>query len=140
MYLINNNKMQFIEAVQKPFSVGVPGLYSMLADAHSKFGVLQWEKLFMSAIEYSEGFKVGERLNKLLNWAPHIKKNEFVNDTYFYKGEARTKGSLIKNPDLKNSLKILSKNPYSLNKGILAKNIKKLDNKLSLNDLRNWKL
>ena len=40
MYLINNNKMQFIEAVQKPFSVGVPGLYSMLADAHNKFGIL----------------------------------------------------------------------------------------------------
>ena len=140
MYLVNSNKMQFIEAVQKPFSVGVPGLYSMLADAHNKFGILQWEKLFISAIQHSEEFKVGERLNKLLNWAPHIKKNKFVNDTYFNKGEAKKKGSLIKNLDLKKSLKILSKNPYSINKGILAKKISKsLDNNLSLNDLRNWK-
>ena len=139
MYLINNNKIQFIEAVQKPFSVGVPGLYSMLADAHNKFGALKWEKLFISAIQYSEGFQIEERLNKLLNWAPHIKKDKFVNDTYFYKGEAKKKGTMIKNLDLKKSLKILSKNPYSINKGMLAKKIsEKLDNKLPLNDLRKW--
>ncbi len=139
MYLINNKKMQFIEAVQKPFSVGVPGLYSMLADAHNKFGVLKWEKLFITAIQHSEGFQIGERLNKLLNWAPHIKENKFVNDTYFNRGEAKKKGTLIKNLNLKKSLKILSKNPYSINKGILAKKIsEKLDNKLSLNDLRKW--
>ena len=126
MYLVNNNKMQFIEAVQKPFSVGVPGLYSMLADAHNKFGVLKWEKLFISAIQHSDGFQIGARLNKLLNWAPHIKKNKFVNDTYFNKGEAKKKGTLIKNLDLKKSLEILSKNPYSINKGILAKKYQKV--------------
>ena len=91
MYLINNKKMQFIEAVQKPFSVGVPGLYSMLADAHNKFGVLKWEKLFITAIQHSEGFQIGERLNKLLNWAPHIKENKFVNDTYFKKETEKKK-------------------------------------------------
>ena len=139
MYLINNNKMQFIEAVQKPFSVGVPGLYSMLADAHKKFGALQWEKLFFSAIQHSDGFQIGDRLNKLLNWAPHIKENKFASDIYFNKSVAKKKGSLIKNLDLKKSLEILSKNPYSINKGLLAKKIsKRLDNKLSLNDLKNW--
>ena len=140
MYLINNNKMQFIEAVQKPYSVGVPGLYSMLADAHNKFGILKWEKLFDSAIQHSESFQIGERLNKLLNWAPHIKKNKFVNEIYFNQEGAKKKGSLIKNLDLKKSLETLSKNPYSLNKGVLAKKISEtLDNKLSLNDLRSWK-
>ena len=84
-------------------------------------------------------FKVGERLNKLLNWAPHIKKNKFVNDTYFNKGKAKKEGTLIKNLDLKKSLEILSKNPYSINKGILATKIsERLDNKISLNDLRKW--
>ena len=139
MYLINNNKMQFIDAVQKPFSVGVPGLYSMLADAHNKFGIIKWEKLFVFAIQHSEGFQIGDRLNKLLNWAPHIKKNKFVNDVYFNQNEAKKRGSLIKNLDLKKSLEILSKNPYSLNKGVLAKKISEtLDNKLSLKDLRRW--
>ena len=70
MYLIKDKKMQFIEAVQKNFSVGVPGLYTMLADAHNKFGVLKWESLFTSAIQLSENFQIGVRLNKLLNWAP----------------------------------------------------------------------
>ncbi len=140
MYLINNNKMKFIEAVQKPFSVGVPGLYSMLADAHNKFGVLKWEELFISAIQHSEGFEMGERLNKLLNWAPHIKKNKFVDDIYFHNGKAKKKGSLIKNLNLKESLEILSKNPYSINKGVLARKIsERLDNKLSLEDLQKWK-
>ena len=139
MYLSDNKKMQFIEAVQKPFSVGVPGLYTMLADAHNKFGVLKWEELFISAIQYSEGFQMGERLNKLLNWAPHIKKNKFVYNTYFNKKEAKKKGSFIKNLHLKKSLEILSKNPYSINRGVLAKKISEsLDKKLSLNDLRNW--
>ena len=33
----------------------------------------------------------------------------------------------------------LFKNPYSLNKGVLAKKIsERLDNKLSINDLQNW--
>ena len=92
MYLINNNKIQFIDAVQKPVSVGVPGLYSMLADAHNQFGVLEWENLFASAIKHSEGFEIGARLNKLLDWAPHIKKNKFVNETYFNKGIVKKKG------------------------------------------------
>ena len=140
MYLINNNKMQFIEAIQKPESVGVPGLYSMLADAHKTFGILEWESLFTSAIKHSEGFEIGGRLNKLLNWAPHIKKNKFVSDTYFNNGEAKNKGSLVLNLALKNSLETLSKNPYSLNKGMLAKKISvSLDNHLSLNDLQKWK-
>ena len=67
MYLINNNKMQFIEAIQKPESVGIPGLYSMLADAHKTFGIIEWKSLFTSAIKHSEGFEIGARLNKLLN-------------------------------------------------------------------------
>ena len=140
MYLVNNNKMQFIDAVQKPFSVGVPGLYSMLADAHNKFGFLKWDSLFVTALEHSEGFEIGERLNKLLKWAPHIKKNKFVNDIYFNNGKAKEKGSFIKNLDLKKSLEILSKDPYSINKGIIAKKIaEKLNYNLSLNDLQKWK-
>ena len=92
--------------------------------------------MFFSAIQYSEGFKIGERLNKLLNWAPHIKKNKFVNDIYFNNGKAKEKGSFIKNLDLKKSLEILSKDPYSINKGIIAKKIaEKLNYNLSLNDL-----
>ena len=58
MFLIKDDKkMGFIEAVKNPRSVGVPGLYSMMADAHKNFGILKWEKLFSSAIIHAEGFK-----------------------------------------------------------------------------------
>ena len=36
-----NKKMSFMDALVNPVSVGVPGLYSMLADAHSKNGKLK---------------------------------------------------------------------------------------------------
>ena len=140
MFLINDKKMKFIEAVKKPFSVGVPGLYSMLADAHNEFGILEWKHLFTSALKYSDSFKMGGRLNKLLNWAPHIKNNDYVKNIYFNNNEVKKKGSIVNNLKLKNSLLVLSKDPYSINKGFLAKKIsKKLNNNLSINDLKKWK-
>ncbi len=140
MYLIDNKKMKFIEAVKKPFSVGVPGLYTMLADAHSEFGMLKWQDLFASALKYSDGFKMGGRLNKLLNWAPHIKNDDYVKNIYFDDNEVIKKGSLIKNLDLKKSLLVLSEDPYSINKGLIAESIsKKLNNNLPIDDLKKWK-
>ena len=47
--------------------------------------------LFTSVTKHSEGFEIGARLNKLLKWAPHIRNNKFVNDTYFINGEAKIK-------------------------------------------------
>ncbi len=140
MYLIDNKKMQFIEAVKKPFSIGVPGLYTMLADAHNEFGLLEWENLFTSALMYSEGFEMGKRLNKLLNWAPHIENDVYVNSIYFNNKEVIQTGNLVKNLDLKNSLQILSKDPYSINNGLIAKKIsKKLNSILPIDDLNKWK-
>ncbi len=141
MFLIDNKKkMNFIEAVKNPLSVGIPGLYTMLADAHSAHGALQWEELFQSALQHANSFKMSKRLNKLLDWAPHIKENEFVKNVYFTNGKVINIGNSIKNPKLKESLEILSKDKYSLNKGILAKKIsRKLSNYIPLNDLKNWK-
>ena len=140
MFLIDNKKMKFIEAVKKPFSVGVPGLYSMLADAHNEFGILEWHFLFTSALKYSNSFEMGGRLNKLLNWAPHIKNNDYVKSIYFNDKKAVEKGNMIKNLELKESLLILSKDPYSINKGSLAEKIsKELKNTLPIADLKKWK-
>ncbi|MAI02829.1 MAG: gamma-glutamyltransferase [Rickettsiales bacterium] len=137
---VNKEKMNFLKAVSNPISIGVPGLYSMLADAHIEHGIVKWEKLFAEAIVYAESFKVSDRLNKLLLWAPHIKQNTFVNETYYVKGAPKNVGSFITNPQLKESLQILSKNPYSLNKGELASLISaKLNKKITLKDLNNWK-
>ena len=47
-------------------SIGVPGLYSMLADAHAEHGKLSWENLFTESLFYANGFEVSPRLHKML--------------------------------------------------------------------------
>ncbi|MDA9558884.1 gamma-glutamyltransferase family protein [Alphaproteobacteria bacterium] len=141
MFIINyNKKMDFIDAVNNKSSIGIPGLYSMLADAHAENGNLEWYKLFKEAINYAEGFTMSPRLNKLLTWAPHLKNNDFAQSTYFYNNKPIQVGTIIKNLKLKESLKSLSKNSYSINTGAIAKKIsKKLNGYISKKDLKNWK-
>ena len=135
----NNNKITFIDAVSKPYSVGVPGLYTMLADAHLEYGNLNWEQLFSSAIFHAEEFEISPRLFKLLNWAPHIKKNKFVQSIYFENSKPKEVGKTVKNLELKKSLEILSLDPYSLRTGLLAKKIsKELIGFMPLNDIKSW--
>ena len=55
---LENKKMPFLEAVVDDKSIGVPGLYSMLADVHSKHGKMEWESLFNDAVSYAKKFKV----------------------------------------------------------------------------------
>ena len=38
-------------------SIGVPGLYSMLADAHAEHGILNWENLFTESLFMPKGLK-----------------------------------------------------------------------------------
>ena len=80
---INNKKMPFKKAIASPISVGVPGLYSMLADVHNINGKLAWEILFTDAISYAKSFEVSPRLEKMLNWAPHIKNDAYSRKIYF---------------------------------------------------------
>ncbi len=93
----NGDKLPFLDAVSHPKSVGVPGLYNMLADAHKNHGKIEWKKLFHDAIDYSNGFEVSFRLNKLISWAPHIKKNKFVLDTYYKQNLPKKPGSIVQN-------------------------------------------
>ncbi len=133
-------KISFIDAIKKNNSVGVPGLYSMLADAHMEHGKYKWHLLFEDAIEYSKEFVISDRLNKLLNWAPHIKDDSYSLRTYFENGKAKKVGERIRNPELLESLKILSRNPYSVNDGKIAKLIgKRMEGFISEKDLKSWK-
>ena len=136
----NDSKINFLDAVNNSSSIGIPGLYSMLADAHAENGKIKWYKLFDAAIKYSEGFVISPRLNKLLDWAPHLKNNAFAQSTYYYNDKPKKVGAIITNLKLKESLKSLSKNPYSINTGIIAEKISnKLAGYISIRDLKNWK-
>jgi gamma-glutamyltranspeptidase/glutathione hydrolase len=88
-------------------STGAPGVLRMLALAHSQHGKLPWKTLFGPAIRLSEnGFKVSPRLNGLLAWDPHIRKDPTAR-AYFYApdGKPWPVGHVLKNPALARTLR-----------------------------------
>tara|TARA_X000000950_G_scaffold284237_1_gene386895 strand:- start:809 stop:2542 length:1734 start_codon:yes stop_codon:yes gene_type:complete len=136
----NGKKMPFLKAVSSGLSVGVPGLYSMLADAHKMHGVLSWNLLFKDAIKLANGFKISERLNYMLNWAPHLGNDDYVQSIYFKNGKAKDIGQKVINKKLSLTLKEISKNPYTVNQGKIAEKISnKLAGNISIKDLSSWK-
>ncbi|MDC3024118.1 gamma-glutamyltransferase [Alphaproteobacteria bacterium] len=140
-YIDNNNKkMLFMKALINPVSIGVPGLYSMLADAHQKNGSMQWSHLFKDAITYAESYSVSPRLNKMLTWASHIKNDEYSRKIYFKNDKPKEVGAIVNNFKLAESLKILSQNGYSINSGKIANLInQELFSLITAEDLSKWK-
>jgi len=135
-----NKKMSFLEALVNPISIGVPGLYSMLADAHLENGRAKWKNLFKDALIYADSFKVSPRLNKMLKWASHVEKDIYAKEIYFDNNYPKDIGSTVRNFKLLNSLKILSEDSYSINKGEISKLIDKdLSPILTKKDLSSWK-
>ncbi len=139
-YDIKNKKVSFKKALINPASIGVPGLYSMLADAHRKNGKLAWKTLFEDSIIYANSFNVSPRLNKMLSWASHINNDEYAKKIYFRNNKPKKIGSAVNNIELAKSLHIISLNGYSVNNGKVASLIhQKLHPYLTKKDLSNWK-
>jgi gamma-glutamyltranspeptidase/glutathione hydrolase len=137
---IENNKMPFKKAIINPISIGVPGLYSMLAEVHNINGKLAWETLFTDAIYYAESFKISPRLNKMLTWATHIKSDEYSRKIYFENNVPKKIGSIVNNTKLVKSLNVISSNGYSINNGKIANLIQKnLFPNITKTDLNDWK-
>lgn len=91
-------------------SVGAPGVLRMLEMAHKEHGKLAWKALFAPAIDLSErGFPVSERLNGMLQWDKHIRKDP-VAAAYFYDkaGKPWPVGHLLKNPELADTLRAIA--------------------------------
>jgi gamma-glutamyltranspeptidase/glutathione hydrolase len=87
-------------------SVGAPGVLRMLEMAHKQHGKLPWKTLFEPAIRLSErGFAVSQRLNGLLTWDQHIRKDP-VAARYFYDPGMQPwpVGHVLKNPALAKTL------------------------------------
>lgn len=107
-------------------AVGVPGLVSMLADAHAAHGRLPWMALFAPAIRLAEnGFPVGKRLNQLLTRAGPGRFNEAAR-RYFFDAEGAPwpVGHLLKNPALAKTLaEIAEKGPAAFYTGAITRNI-----------------
>jgi gamma-glutamyltranspeptidase/glutathione hydrolase len=96
-----------VEGIVGGRSTGAPGVLRMLELAHRQHGKLPWKTLFGPAIRLSEnGFKVSPRLNGLLAWDPHIRKDPAAR-AYFYgpDGKPRPVGYVLKNPELARTLR-----------------------------------
>ena len=107
-------------------SVGAPGVLRMLELAHKQHGKLPWKTLFAPAIRLSErGFPVSERLNGMLMWDAHLRKDP-VAAAYFYdkEGQPRPVGHLLKNPALAKTLReIAARGADAFYKGHIARDI-----------------
>ncbi|MET0857158.1 MAG: gamma-glutamyltransferase [Telluria sp.] len=91
-------------------SVGVPGVLRMLEMAHKQHGKLPWKTLFEPAIQLSvKGFAVSQRLNGLLTWDQHLRKDP-VAAKYFYSadGQPWPIGHILKNPALAATLRAIA--------------------------------
>ncbi|MDB5951084.1 MAG: ggt [Massilia sp.] len=92
-------------------SVGAPGVLRMLELAHRQHGKLAWKTLFEPAIRLSEqGFAVSARLNGLLTWDQHIRKDPTA-AKYFYDAGMKPwpVGHVLKNPALASTLREIAR-------------------------------
>ncbi|QNA88414.1 gamma-glutamyltransferase [Massilia sp. Dwa41.01b] len=107
-------------------SVGAPGVLRMLELAHKQHGKLPWKTLFEPAIRLSErGFPVSERLNGLLTWDAHIRKDPAAG-SYFYDaaGKPWPVGHVLKNPALAKTLREIARGGAdAFYKGHIARDI-----------------
>jgi gamma-glutamyltranspeptidase/glutathione hydrolase len=107
-------------------SVGAPGVLRMLELAHKQHGKLPWKTLFAPAIRLSErGFPVSPRLNGLLTWDAHIRKDPAA-AAYFYDpaGKPWPVGHILKNPALAKSLREIAQGGAdAFYKGHIARDI-----------------
>jgi gamma-glutamyltranspeptidase/glutathione hydrolase len=107
-------------------STGAPGVLRMLELAHKEHGKLPWKTLFEPAIRLAtNGFAVSPRLNGLLTWDKHIRKDP-AGARYFYDqdGQPWPVGHILKNPALASSLReIAAGGADAFYKGHIARDI-----------------
>ncbi|WP_340680062.1 gamma-glutamyltransferase [Paraglaciecola sp.] len=123
--LDKNTPMAWRDAVVGGKSIGVPGVLKALDMVHKEQGKLPWNSLFSDAItQASQGFKVSDRLAKLLAAEIHPGLKQFRSSAvYFYpNGQPLAKGELKKNSLLARTLTtIANEGADSFYQGDLAK-------------------
>jgi gamma-glutamyltranspeptidase / glutathione hydrolase len=118
--------LPFPQAYPGGLSVGVPGNIRLMAMAHEKWGKLKWVQLFAPAIKLAEkGFVVNATLHQRLEqMAPVWKDFPDAQKLYWTGGKPAPVGSIIKNPAMAKTLKLLArKGPGAFYTGKLAKDL-----------------
>ena len=122
----DGKKKKFYEAVVGGSAVGIPGLLRMLEMAHNQHGILPWAQLFEPAIHLAkDGFLISARLAGLIAKDKYLKTFD-VTRRYFYddEGNPKPEGTLLKNPELANTLRIIANGgAQAFYTGIIANSI-----------------
>ncbi len=101
----------FREAVLSGLSVGVPGNVSLAAKAHAQHGKLPWADLFQPAINLARnGWTLTDRFTGMLSWNKGRANRSTTGAELFYDaaGEPLPTGTLVKNPQLADTLQTLA--------------------------------
>ncbi len=151
MFLDEDGKpKKFREALQGGLSVATPGALKMLKKVHDKHGQLNWEELFVPAINLARnGYEVDDRLYINLKRASYLENFKETAQLYFDKnGQPHKVGTIIKNKKLAKTLEIIAKNgikPFYEGE-IAQKIVQKVQNPpknpgfLQLSDLKNYQV
>lgn len=92
--------------------VGIPGDVAGLLTLHEKFGTLSRERVMAPAIRLAaDGFPVGQILADFLDAGAAAKMKPFpkATDLYFPDGKALAPGAILRNPELAESLRRVSR-------------------------------
>jgi gamma-glutamyltranspeptidase/glutathione hydrolase len=115
------NSIGFLDAWQSGLSVGVPGVPRMMEYMHTQYGRLPWQRLFVPAITQAQkGFSLTQRTSDQV--AGLMALNTSCQDRLFFRDptafnyfvdsetcEAKPAGTLIKNRDYAETLKLLAR-------------------------------
>ncbi len=106
-----NRKINKISTTS-PHSVNVPGAVHAWFSMHDKYGVLDFEQLFITAANYAKnGYPIYEVVAKA--WKENVKKlkiNQITNSVFLKNGQAYKYGEIHQNIKLAETLKSIGKN------------------------------
>jgi gamma-glutamyltranspeptidase / glutathione hydrolase len=123
---MDGKPLPFIQAFPGGKSVGVPGNIALMAKAHRKWGKLKWAQLFAPAIRLAEkGFVANATLESRLVMVEKLwPKFDAARSIYWVDGKPAKAGTLIRNPELAKTLRLIAKQgPDVFYKGSIANDI-----------------
>ncbi|MFD0858237.1 gamma-glutamyltransferase [Roseovarius aquimarinus] len=118
--------MGFFEAVVGGRSVGVPGTPMLLAEAHARWGRLDWADLFTEAQDHAaNGFEVSPRMAaSIAANADTLDRFPATRDYFLPGGRALTAGERLSNPDYAETLALFAtEGPAPFYTGEIARKI-----------------
>ena len=100
LFMQGDTAMPWRKAYVGGKSVGVPGLFAVMYQAHQRYGKLAWEQLFQDAIQLaSEGFPVSDRMARQLavGWNQGIQHSDEASQYFYPEGKPLQAGAVITN-------------------------------------------